>query len=135
MGPLCWLANTPKIVHMLSTCHQPTTEGIGKRNEGVEVMKPTTVKVYNHGMGGVDNVDQQLHNLRTVRKTYKWYKKLAVRLISQATLNSHKVYQRETGNYKMDILKHLHVIALLVTQAPCLENNVPINETYWSSFP
>ena len=73
---------TPKIVHMLSTCHQATMEGIGWRNEGVEVMKPTMVKAYNVGMGSVDHGDQQLHNLRTVRKTYKWYKKLAIRFIS-----------------------------------------------------
>ena len=79
---------TPIIVHVLSTCHQATMEGIGLRNEGVEVMKLTMVKAYNVGMGGVNHVD----NLRTVRKTYKWYKRLAIHFISPATLNSHKVY-------------------------------------------
>ena len=99
---------------MLSTCHQATMEGIGWRNEGVEVMKLTMVKAYN--VGGVDHVDQQLHNFHTVQKTYKWYKKLATRFISQATLNSHKVYQRRMGN-----LRYLHdVIALLVMQALCM---------------
>ena len=131
MGPLCWLANTELIktrnkrhqkLSMLSTCHQATMERIGWRNAGVEVMKPT--------IGGVDHVDQQLHNLHTVRKTYKWYKKLAVCFILQATLNSHKVYQRRTWNYEMDFLKYLHdVIALLVIHAPCMANDVPINET------
>jgi len=29
-------------------------------------------------MGGVDQVDQQLHNIQSLRKSYKWYKKLAL---------------------------------------------------------
>lgn len=62
-------------------------------------------------------VDQQLHNLRTLRKTYKWYRKLAVRLISQSLLNAHKVYQAHTGD-TAPFLDFLHdSIALLVTQA------------------
>ena len=89
--------------------------------EGHAVFKPETIKAYNHHMGGVDMVDQQLHNLRTLRKTYKWYRKLAIRLISQAILNAHKVYQRITGSEK-SFLEFLHdTIALLITQTPQIE--------------
>ena len=41
-------------------------------------------------MGGVDLVDQQLDQVNVLRRTYKWYKKLALRLVMQGMLNSHK---------------------------------------------
>ena len=42
-------------------------------------------------MGGIDHVDQQLHSLHILRKSYKWYKKLSLRLISQVALNAQSV--------------------------------------------
>ena len=112
---------------MLTTCHQPTMLQVDAYHpEGHAVFKPETIKAYNHHMGGVDMVDQQLHNLRTLRKTYKWYRKLAIRLISQAILNAHKVYQRITGSEK-SFLEFLHdTIALLVTQNPQIEYHNPL---------
>ena len=57
---------------MLSKCHQPTMVNIANRREGEPVVqKSYAVKQYNLHMGGVDNVDQQLHNVRILRKTYK----------------------------------------------------------------
>jgi len=47
-------------------------------------------------MGGVD-VDQQLHGFMTLRKAYKWYKRLALRLMMQMTLNAYKAFQKTTG--------------------------------------
>ena len=79
----------PKVVFMLSTCHQPIKETYREIHR-----KPQAVKAYNSHMGGVDRVDQQLHGLQSLRKSYKWYKKLAFRLISQAFLNGFKLYQR-----------------------------------------
>lgn len=35
--------------------------------------------------------DQQSHSLQVLRKSYKWYRKLAFRLITQMVLNSQKV--------------------------------------------
>ena len=75
---------------MLCTCHQPATESISGKN----VRKPKVTRDYNINMGGVDRVDQQLHGFHTLRKSYKWYKKLACRLMMQMTLNSHKVFQK-----------------------------------------
>ena len=62
----------PKVVFMLSTCHQPIKETYREIHR-----KPQAVKAYNSHMGGVDRVDQQLHGLQSLRKSYKWYKKLA----------------------------------------------------------
>ena len=51
-------------------------------------------------MGGVDCVDQQLHAVQALRKSYKQYKKLLFRLILQAALNAHKIFIEATPNEK-----------------------------------
>nr|XP_047131871.1 piggyBac transposable element-derived protein 4-like [Hydra vulgaris] len=76
--------NKQKVVYMLSTCHLAKMIETGKTyaNDSA-IYKPSIVRSYNSHMGEVDRVDQQLHSLRTLRKSYKWYKKLAFRMISQ----------------------------------------------------
>jgi len=56
-------------------------------------MKPLSVMVYNKKMGGVDHIDQQLAPYETLRKTIKWYKKLAFHLIDLALYNSHVLFK------------------------------------------
>jgi len=63
-------------------------------------------------------VDKQLHNLHPLRKTYKWYRKLTVRLLSQSLLNAHKVYQAHTGDNATFLDFFHNSIALLVTLTP-----------------
>ena len=84
---------------MLSTYNQPNLVPIcQKYNEGNYILKPTVVREYNLHMGGVDRIDQQLHNVNLLRKSYKWYKKLVFRLMAQVILNSHKIYVFTTGS-------------------------------------
>ena len=115
-----------KVVYMLTTCQLPTMLEVDAYHpEGHAVFKPEAIKAYNHQMGGVDMVDQQLHSICTFHKTYKWYRKLAIRLISQAILNAHKVYQCITGSEK-SFLEFLHdTITLLVTQTTQIEYHKP----------
>jgi len=49
--------------------------------------------VYNKKMGGVNHIDQQLAPYETLRKTIKWYKKLAFHLIDSALYNSHVLFK------------------------------------------
>ncbi|MEO0686422.1 MAG: hypothetical protein AAFY76_15625 [Cyanobacteria bacterium J06649_11] len=121
----------PKVVYLLSTCHQPMMLQVDAYHPtGDAVFKPEAIKAYNLHMGGVDLVDQQLHNIRSMRKTYKWYRKLAIRLILQAVLNAHKVYKFQTGS-DITLLKLLHdAIAELVSQAPANLAPVPVNDTH-----
>ena len=74
-------SNKPKIVPMLSTCHQTNLVPTGKNGKGRNAfVKPAFIREYNLHMGGVDHVDQQLHSVSPLWKTYKWYKKLAIRI-------------------------------------------------------
>ena len=66
----------PKIACVLSTAHIPAMGNTNKRDrEGSIVQKPTCIISYNHNMGGVDMIDQQLEGIDVLRKSYKWYKK------------------------------------------------------------
>ena len=57
-------------------------------------------------MGGVDMVDQQLHSLTVMRKSYKWYKKVFVRMMMMCVLSAHKLSQTQGENN--DFLQFMH---------------------------
>ena len=115
--------NKPKIVDMLSTYHQATCVEIGGNDaDGNLLQKPSLIRDYNLHMGGVDRVDQQLHNVSPLRKNYKWYKKLAIRIIMQMLLNSQKIYVATTGK-KITFLEFLKTIA----QEWITTRNIPMN--------
>ena len=81
----------PKVC-MLTTVHNTEIVDTGKKDrDGNPIMKPAIINDYNHHMGGVDLVDQQLHAFHVLRKTYKCYKKLVFRLTTQAVLNSQSI--------------------------------------------
>ena len=86
--------------------------------EGKPGRKPIYVKYYNHHEGGVDKVDQQLHYQHTLRKSYKWYCKLALRLISQVIVNAHKVYLAHTGGNIVFLDFMDNTIASLLASTP-----------------
>ncbi|XP_035707126.1 piggyBac transposable element-derived protein 4 [Folsomia candida] len=54
--------------------------------------KPATVLLYNSIMGAVDNVDKTIKPYQSVRKSYKWYKKVVFNMIDVATYNSMILY-------------------------------------------
>jgi hypothetical protein len=101
-----------------------------KDKDGNVIKKPLMIIDYNHHMGGVDEVDQQLHAYHTLQKSYKWYRKLAFRLIMQCILNSHKVFQQNTGNKTLDLLGFMHeIISCLLVSSPKLNKQVYANDT------
>ena len=68
-----------------------------KDRDGNINQNPTSIISYNHNMGGVDVVDQELDALHVLRKSYKWYEKLFMRLVMQCALASHKLYKQKGG--------------------------------------
>jgi hypothetical protein len=55
-------------------------------------LKPATVLKYNKTMGAVDDVDRQLAPYENCRKTIKWYKKVAFRIIKWAVYQAFRIY-------------------------------------------
>ena len=108
----------PKEVYVLSTTHAPAMGHTNKKDkDGKIITKPTCIISYNHNMGGVDMMDQQLDAIDVLRKSYKWYKKLFLGQVMQCTLSAHKVYQLQGG--KDDFLHFLlDVCTRLLINAP-----------------
>ena len=92
------------------------------------IFKPSMIAGYNRNMGGIDIVDQQLHGLHLLRKSYKWYKKLALRLLSQVAQNSHKIYCKVIGS-KTVFLDYLQdVVTSLITIEEPISGEIKCND-------
>ena len=115
----------PKIVHLLTTSHRPAQANTTKRDrDGNIFQKPTCIIDYNYNMGGVDTMDQQLDAIDVLRKSYKWYKKLFLRLIMQCVLASHKLYKKQGGRNEF-LLFMLDLCGMLLQNCPRLEGKPP----------
>ena len=110
-----------KVVNILSTAHGAALGATARRDrDGNLVRKPTSIISYNHNMGGVDLMDQQLEGIDALRKAYKWYKKLFLRLVMQCSLSAHKLYKLQGGK---DVFLYflLDTITQLLSNSPRLE--------------
>ena len=124
----------PKVVYMLSTCHDALIQKTGKVDHitKIEIEKLQMTIEYNKHMGGVDRVDQQLHSYKFLRKSYKWYKKPVFRLFSQGILNAHKVFKRVTVKRKVTFCDFfVDTVTLLITQdvSPLVNHNICNDDT------
>ena len=70
-------------------------------------------------------MDQQLDVIDVLRKSYKWYKKLFLRLVMQHSLSAYKLYKLQGGkddflHFLLDVCTHLFI------NAPRLERPMKI---------
>ncbi|KAI4476035.1 hypothetical protein M0802_014946 [Mischocyttarus mexicanus] len=102
-----------RIVRMISTIHDALMKPTGnrKRNYIDDTMKPTCILQYNKHMKGVDRADQYLANSNILRKTVKWYKKLAFFLKNCSLFNSYKMYCTYRPENKIRYKKFLLEVA------------------------
>ena len=84
----------PNGVYVLNATHAPAMGHTNKREkDGNIIIKPTCIISYNYNVGGVDMMDQQLGAIDVLGKSYKWHKKLFLRLMMQCSLSVHKLYK------------------------------------------
>lgn len=97
---LCWLDR--KYVNMLSNCNDEKLAETGKKDrDGQHIVKAQVIIDYNEIMGGVDRVDQLLQYYSFLRKSIKWYKKVAFHLFDVALLNSQILWMKAHPDAKM----------------------------------
>ncbi|XP_023230290.1 piggyBac transposable element-derived protein 4-like [Centruroides sculpturatus] len=101
-----------KTVTMLSTFHSPKLISTQTRS-GTQVMKPECVLHYNQKMGGVDLLDQHIHNYHLARKRgKKYYKKIFFQLLDLSIYNAHVLYKKNGGernnlSFRMNLVDRL----------------------------
>lgn len=113
-------------VRILSTKHAPImTSSSDFTHRGCPPkQKSLAIMAYNNGKTGIDRSDQMVSYATTIRKSIKWYRKLALHLLLGTTIvNAHIVYQRAT-NKKIEIRKFWK---LLITEWFSSENTMPDN--------
>ncbi|CAH2008558.1 unnamed protein product [Acanthoscelides obtectus] len=109
-------------VLMLSTYHFNETVTIQIR--GKEIVKPLMVVDYNKGKSSVDLSDQFASYESCVRKTVKWYHKIAIEIIlGTAIVNSHLLYEEVTGN-KISLLDFREAIIDKLLDRPLTDPDV-----------
>ena len=87
-------------VKVLSTKHAPimlrNSDSSTHRSRS-QKMKPLAVIEYNNGKSGIDRSDQIVSYAESIRKSIKWYRKLALHLLLRTTIvNTHVAYQEVT---------------------------------------
>ena len=103
-------AGNSKEVYVLRTSNTPAMGHTNKRDkDGNVIEKPTCINTYNHSMRGVDLIDEQHDGIDVLRKSYKWYKKLFLRLLRQCALSAHRVY-RLNGKYVFYTFSLMYVL-------------------------
>lgn len=98
-------------VRLLSTKHPVEFAATGKNTrQGEQIMKPLVVVKYNNAKIGIDLSDQMSSYSTPVRKTMRWYHKVAEELLlGTALVNAWLAYKQNVGNnaatkkYKLSI--------------------------------
>ncbi|XP_014614756.1 PREDICTED: piggyBac transposable element-derived protein 4-like isoform X2 [Polistes canadensis] len=100
-------------VCILSSIHAPVMVPIADSSilsNSPPKMKPLAVIAYNTGRSGIDRSHQMASYATTIRRSIKWYQKLAIHfLIGISVMNAHIVYQKAT-NQKIKIRKFRELI-------------------------
>lgn len=91
--------NDRKLVHFVSTIHTTRMVNTGKVDKHGNVMfRPEFVHEYNKHMGGVDRNDKLIGFYSSIRKSLKWYKKIAFHFLEECVLNAFLLYKKGGGN-------------------------------------
>lgn len=86
-------------VKLISTLHNTSVAPTGQtdRQPELPVMKPQLILDYNNQMGGIDVSDMMSNRYAALRKTNKWYKKLAFHLSDLCITNAFVLHKPVTG--------------------------------------
>lgn len=96
-----------------------------KNRRGVEREKPVPIIQYNKFMGGIDLRDQLMSYYPVIRKTLRWYKKVAIHILHLYLHNAHSLFNKYSGRkltleqFRLAVLEKL-----LPTTTPSFTTNV-----------
>ncbi|GFS12713.1 LOW QUALITY PROTEIN: PiggyBac transposable element-derived protein 4 [Elysia marginata] len=86
-------------VHLLTTKHTPTMQEHTSRTE--TKLKPTAVIDYTNNMSGVDLNDQLMSYMPFHRKTVKWWKKVALHLLTLCFVQAHILHNKHRKQHRL----------------------------------
>lgn len=104
LGPvLCLKLHDRKVIYFLSTLHNTKFVSTRKRNRDNQVIHRLEVNHhYNRYMGGVDKNDAMINAYSALRKSYKWYIKIAFHFLEEAVQNAFILYKQHPNAGKLE---------------------------------
>lgn len=114
----CFIWKDKKLVAFINTISSPNsvTTVMRKNSDGsrTDVTCPSSVKLYNANMGGVDLADQKRKLYTCTRKSTKWYMRLFWYLVDMAIVNAHILEcesqnetKRSQKDFRLELASHL----------------------------
>lgn len=105
-----------KAVTMISTKHGSNIIPTDKedRATGLPKLKPECVDDYTKNMGSIDTADMLISTLTCIKKSRRWYKKLALRIIDMHLLNAFYAFKEIKGcrnkpfsEFQLEVIRQL----------------------------
>ena len=91
-------------VVMISNKHSVEMVGVTNRRGDLK-SKPSVIENYSDGMSGIDKADQMISYYDCLRKTTRWYKKVALHIIDIYIFNLYALHKKLSGNQKANLLE------------------------------
>ena len=126
-------------VLMISNMHTHEMIEVSNRR-GEKKMKPTIIRDYNAGMSGIDRADQMVSYYDCLRKTTRWYKKIALHIFDIFVFNAYCLNTKYGIDKSMTLLKYREAIITdfigdrVKATPPSRTNNMP-NLHYITAIP
>src|SRR5271154_2332124 len=95
---------------MLNTFMGHSMEESVTSNPRNQRSKPASVLLYNKTMGAVDESDKCVKPYESVRKSYKWYKKVYFHLLDLAMYNSYVLFKILRPNTKISYKEFIRLV-------------------------
>ncbi|XP_018573042.1 piggyBac transposable element-derived protein 4 [Anoplophora glabripennis] len=121
-----WMDKRPVMMITSNPLHTDKLVETGKKNRNKDtVKKPQAVLDYNNAKKGVDLSDQMSSYFTVLRKSLKWYRKVAFELLfGTSVVNAWVVYKKAT-NSKISVLEFRKALATSLTQRKCTKEKGP----------
>src|SRR5271154_4036107 len=95
---------------MLNTFMGHSMEESVTSNPRNQRSKPASVLLYNKSMGAVDESDKCVKPYESVRKSYKWYKKVYFHLVDIAVYNSLIIFKMLRPDTKVTYKEFVRIL-------------------------
>ena len=85
------------MIDTVNTANTTETDRTSRGNVRQNIPKSSSILSYNKQMGGVDRADAMIHSYDCLRKSYRWFIKLALHFFQRLLLNSYYLYKKNDG--------------------------------------
>ena len=102
------------IINILMISNMHTHEMVEVSNRrGEKKMKPNIIRDYNEGMSGIDRADQMVSYYDCLKKTTRWYKKIALHILVIFLFNAHCLNSKYGVDKSFNLLKFRETITAI----------------------